>query len=200
MYTYMIVSYYLDKLRGLNAMPVFIVCQNRTGSTFLNKIFGEHPDAWTYRGGDHQEAMRDEYCPKWLRGQAFMTRWKIEKCPPIQRIQTKVWMAWMSRGHKYGVFKIPHALTKVLELQSIVPDMQFVLLVRNPYGQINSSLATDNPREFMEVTSNALAKFLKYQHEKTSRVSIVLKSYVPCWVMRLPVKGAALRKKEVLIV
>ena len=50
-YLVMFVSSQVSKYRNATPRPIFIVCQNRTGSTFLNSLFGAHPQVWTYTEG-----------------------------------------------------------------------------------------------------------------------------------------------------
>ena len=116
--------------------------------------------------------MRHRDCPGWLRGSAFLTRWKIYKCPVFQRFQTRAWLAWMAKGWKFGVFKIPHALTKVIPLQDIVPNIHFILLIRHPYAQIASAIATDNPLEYLKETADALIKLYQEQYSSIRNITV----------------------------
>ena len=169
----MMAAYQYHKQLGALPKPVFIVCQNRTGSTFLNRLFGAHPQSWTYVEGPHQEAMRHRDCPNWLRGQAFLTRWQIYDTTTIERFQTRAWIACMARGMPFGVFKIPHAMTKMIPLQEIVHDIQFVLLIRHPYDQINSALATNNSSDYLKITADALIKLYKEQYAQIRNIRTI---------------------------
>jgi hypothetical protein len=172
-YLAMAADYRRAQREGTLPKPVFIVCQNRTGSTFLNRLFGEHPECWAFREGSHQEAMDHEDCPRWLTRQDFVYRWQITKCPLIERWQTPVWLARMAAGYPYGVFKVPHALAKVLAIQQIVPDVQFVLLVRHPAAQIASALAKNNTLSQLRVTADVLTRFLRDERRRVAHLSIV---------------------------
>lgn len=169
----MAADYRRDRLAGTLPTPVFIVCQNRTGSTFLNRLFGEHPECWTYREGSHQEAMRQEDCPRWLSGQPFLERWRIRDCSWVQRWQTPRWLAAMAGPHPFGVFKIPHALTKVAAISRIVPQARFVLLVRHPAAQVASALAKNNRVEQLKVTADVLIRFLSEERKGINHLSIL---------------------------
>jgi hypothetical protein len=172
-YLRMMAQYDRARRAGVLPRPIVIVCQNRTGSTFLNRLFGAHPQCWTYTHGSHQEAMREEDCPHWLSGQPFLRRWRVKHCPPWQRHQTRVWMASMAKGSPFGVFKIPHALAKVLSLQDVVPDLQPVLLVRHPAAQVASAIATNNPPDNLRVTADALIQFLENERSQVRRLQTV---------------------------
>lgn len=154
-------------------VPIFIVCQNRTGSTFLNRLFGHHPQCWTYRLGSHQEAMDHEDCPRWLSRQPFVRRWQVKRPPPSERFQTPLWLAHMARGYPFGVFKVPHYLAKVLALQEIVPQARFVLLLRNPAAQITSALATRNTRTYIRAVADATEYFLVHERDQVRNLTTV---------------------------
>lgn len=172
-YLRMMAEYKRARRAGVLPRPIVIVCQNRTGSTLLNRLFGAHPQCWTYTQGSHQEVMREEDCPHWLSGQPFLRRWRIKRCPRFERHQTRVWMASLASGFPFGVFKIPHALAKVLSLQDVVPDLQSVLLVRHPAAQVASAIKTNNPPENLRVTADALVEFLQHERSRVRRLQTV---------------------------
>ena len=155
------------------AKPVFIVCQNRVGSTFLNRLLSAHPECWAFTEGVHQEAMDHTACPPWLSRTPFLDRWRVKTCGFIEAAWTKFWLGAVSAHHKAGVFKIPHALTKTHALQEIVPDVAFVLLVRNPVSQVGSALATGNSLDNLVVTAEALLEFLSKEMNQVRQLHVV---------------------------
>lgn len=172
-YLAMASGYRTAKRQGSLPRPVFLVCQNRSGSTFLNRLFGAHPACWTYTEGAHQEAMNERDCPRWLSGQPYMRRWQIKSPSLIDRCQTPVWLAAMAQGHAFGIFKIPHALAKVVALQRIVPEARFVLLVRHPAAQVASALSRGNRPEHLRMKADVLIRFLSHEIDKVKDLLMV---------------------------